>query len=470
MRQLLLLAPALLLSGCGVPNPRASYAGGDVQVFAVSLMGEDVGYMTMAVENLGEDSLLVSQEMEWLIILLGTERRVTMSTRARTGLDFDLGSLVMAMSDGTSDIRVSAVRRDGAIETTIDTSGREVTRIIEFRGDYLPAFMDLAVAGMEWSPGEERFYETFDPSTGSILEARVVCQDVETMDLLGDQVQAYRLLVSQAGMSNKVWVHEGQIVRQEERGIGMLLTRVPPGTDGMAVPTRDLYQVYSVASTIVDDPRSGGERVWLLEGDIDWSLFTLDYFDLQSSGPGPVVTVRAFPPPPGSIREFPMTDVPEQIREYLRPEPLLQSDDPAIVALAGQLTEGSRDAWEAAMAICRYVDVAVEGVPTVSLPSAVEVLDSMRGDCNEHTALFVALARAAGIPAVVCNGIVYMDNGVFGYHAWPAVWVGEWVAMEPTFGMVLADATHIILAMGSLEDQYTINAVIGRLSVREILE
>jgi transglutaminase-like putative cysteine protease len=165
-----------------------------------------------------------------------------------------------------------------------------------------------------------------------------------------------------------------------------------------------------------------------------------------------------------------MAGLPDSLAEHLVAEPLIPCDDPAVKALADSLTAGAANSWEAVSAICRYVDLAVEDVPTVSLPSAVDVLDAMRGDCNEHTALFVALARAAGIPSAVCNGIVYIDHGRFGYHAWPAVWVGDWVAMDPTFGMPVADATHIILAMGSLEDQYAINAVIGRLSVREIPE
>lgn len=470
MRVICRFLPFLLLLSCDSPLPRASHAAADLQRFSVTLQGQSVGYMTMTVERLGEDSLLVQQDMEWVIVLLGTERHVSMNSLARTGLDFDLGSLTMMMSDGTSQIRVAARRTDSAIETTIDTSGREIVRRVDFDGGYLPAFMDLAAAGMQWSPGEERVYQTFDPSTGSILEARVTCQAVETVDLLGDPVPAFRLLISTAGMNNLVWVHEGQIIREEEQGLGMVLTRVPPGTDGRIEPGSDLYMLYSVSSTVVQNPRAGGVRVWLLQGDIDWDIFRLSYPGLQSCSPGPVVTVTAVMVPVGDILPFPIAEVPDSLLPHLQPEPLIQCDDPAIVALADSLTAGAANSWEAAAAICRFVDLAVEDVPTVSLPSAVDVLDSMRGDCNEHTALFVALARAAGIPAAVCNGIVYIDEGRFGYHAWPAVWIGEWVAMDPTFGMLLADATHIILAMGDLEDQYTINAVIGRLSVREITD
>jgi hypothetical protein len=40
--------------------------------------------------------------------------------------------------------------------------------------------------------------------------------------------------------------------------------------------------------------------------------------------------------------------------------------------------------------------------------------------------------------------------------------------MDPTFGQHVADATHIILAEGSLESQYVITSVMGRLSVSEV--
>jgi hypothetical protein len=133
--KILQLAPAVLMGlACGAPQPRASRASSDLQRFAVGLQGQHVGYMPMTVEEQGADSLLVTQDMMWVINLLGTERRVTMNSSARTGRDLDLGYISMVMSDGTSDIRVSAVRREGSLETVIDTSGRLINRSVEFGG------------------------------------------------------------------------------------------------------------------------------------------------------------------------------------------------------------------------------------------------------------------------------------------------------------------------------------------------
>ena len=45
-------------------------------------------------------------------------------------------------------------------------------------------------------------------------------------------------------------------------------------------------------------------------------------------------------------------------------------------------------------------------------PMDYKLLRSAKGDCNEHTALFVSLARAARIPTRIAAGLVYSDEQV----------------------------------------------------------
>ena len=477
-RFLLVFIAVFAVSGCGaeagedvnqesieiIASVHGSYASADYQKFAVSLQGEDVGYMTMQTEVIG-DSLFITQTMEWHLLLMGTTRTVSMDVEARTGTNMDLGYLNMSMSDGTSLIGAVAVRTGNSVELTMSTSGRDIVSINEFEGDFLPAFVDLASATMEWAEGDVRTFPTFDPSTGMIFEAVVTCEAMENVSLMGDMVQAARLVIVQQGMRNTVWVYEGQIVREEEAGMGMILTRVAPDTNDNIVPSSDLYEVYAVTSNTVGNPRDTGERSWLLIGDIDWNEFELEYPGIQNATDGPVITVTSTVPQNPVV--FPMEEVSGELSSFLEADAMIQCYDTVMVSVADSLTEGASDAWEAVAAISRFVDRQVENVPTVSLPSAVDVLDNLRGDCNEHTILTVALCRAVGIPAVTCAGIVYVDNGIFGYHAWPAVWVGEWVAIDPTFGQQIADCTHIVLAQGSLDAQYVVNGVLGRLSVEE---
>jgi transglutaminase-like putative cysteine protease len=101
--------------------------------------------------------------------------------------------------------------------------------------------------------------------------------------------------------------------------------------------------------------------------------------------------------------------------------------------------------------------------PSMTVPSARETLRALRGDCNEHAVLLTALARAAGIPARVVAGAVYLDGG-FLYHAWTELWLGPWVSADAVFGQLPADATHVKLLEGGPERHLELAQVIGRLS------
>ena len=156
------------------------------------------------------------------------------------------------------------------------------------------------------------------------------------------------------------------------------------------------------------------------------------------------------------------------LRDALEPEPLIQSDDPRIVRRAREITaaraQRGPDPTRVAEQLANAVFNMLEKEVTISVPSAVQVLESLRGDCNEHTVLYVALARALGLPARTAVGLVYL-RGLFFYHAWPEVWLGEWVAVDPTFGDAPADAAHIRFVIGGLAQQVEIVRLIGRLQI-----
>jgi transglutaminase-like putative cysteine protease len=152
---------------------------------------------------------------------------------------------------------------------------------------------------------------------------------------------------------------------------------------------------------------------------------------------------------------------------YLKPEPFIESDAPEIRAEAEKMVAGITGTRARAERLVREVNSYVEKRPTVSLPSALEVLRTRVGDCNEHTALFVAMARSLGIPARISVGLAYV-RGAFYYHAWPEVYIDEgqgrglWLPVDPTFNQFPADATHLRLARGGLDKQTAILPLVGR--------
>jgi hypothetical protein len=68
----------------------------------------------------------------------------------------------------------------------------------------------------------------------------------------------------------------------------------------------------------------------------------------------------------------------------------------------------------------------------------------------------------------VVNGIVYSaDFDGFLYHSWnESLLDGQWTAVDPTFGQLPADATHLRLVEGeALSDLLPLVELIGRIRV-----
>jgi hypothetical protein len=139
---------------------------------------------------------------------------------------------------------------------------------------------------------------------------------------------------------------------------------------------------------------------------------------------------------------------PPDVARFLAPTADSQSDDPGIVAKAKEIIGAERDSRAAAHAIVRWVYQTLEKRDGIrGTASAVETLASRRGDCTEHAALVVALARAVGIPARNTSGIVLVGGTPprAGYHEWPELWLGEWVIMDAALGRYDVGPTYIWL-------------------------
>lgn len=167
---------------------------------------------------------------------------------------------------------------------------------------------------------------------------------------------------------------------------------------------------------------------------------------------------------------YPLSPTPAAAAE-LRPTPFIQSEHQDIKRTAAEVVGDATDLYTASSRLSHYVykHVRDEYVPAYS--NALEAWSSGRGDCTEHSVLFVALARAAGIPARVAVGIAYWKAGNgFGWHAWAEVGDGRggWYSVDPTWDQPIADVTHIKLAGGGPAEQARIVMLLGRLKITEM--
>jgi len=140
-----------------------------------------------------------------------------------------------------------------------------------------------------------------------------------------------------------------------------------------------------------------------------------------------------------------------QLAAYLRPSPLVESDDPKIAAFARAAGGGSVDARMRRLVAA--VQARMSG-PVVyrGYLGARAALEAREGDCTEFALLLAAAARARGIPARVAAGVAYGSRFVgkphaFGPHMWVQAWNGErWASYDAGLGAF--DAGHVALVVG----------------------
>ncbi len=136
----------------------------------------------------------------------------------------------------------------------------------------------------------------------------------------------------------------------------------------------------------------------------------------------------------------------EEVSLGLRATVEFPTTDPRIVALAQKAVGDAADPAEKVRRLTSFVSDLLEDEYGQDSLSVLQAVEKGVGDCTEHSALFVTLARAAGIPARTAGGLMYMGDDVqaFGGHAWAEVVLdGAWVPVDPTFDQPVADPLHV---------------------------
>ena len=142
-------------------------------------------------------------------------------------------------------------------------------------------------------------------------------------------------------------------------------------------------------------------------------------------------TTRPFPKPSG-----------ESLQENLKETQYWQVNNPRIKELAAKY-KTPKEIYDFVWQSLSYDYQRVR--PNVERLGAISALESpSMAICMEFTDLFIAIARAAGIPAREINGYAYTENPLIQplslvadvLHAWPEYWNNElnaWVPVDPTW-------------------------------------
>lgn len=444
-------------------------AEGDDQYMGLFLDGQRVGWSRTRQTPIAE-GFQFEQEARFRVNSMGTVHDIATTGSAETDAKGHVRSFRASVGAQTP-ILVEGRWADGVMHVTLRGAGDRPTDM-ELAMPVAPVIgqtIGAWVEGQTLAPGARFTVPYFDPVTQTATTGDVVVQNPE---VLPDGEPGWWLKTDFGGFQTRRLVDaRGRVLREESTmGIGgtllaVAMTRGEAMRDAVAAPP----ELTALASVPVE--AEPGATVSTLQ------VSGIDTASLRSQPPVQVVTgdtVTISVPLLAELRH----DLPVAGTGDTEATALLPATHPEIVAKAREVVGDATDRLAATQRLVAFVDGYLEKVPVVDVPDGLAVLRAGKGDCNEHTALFVSLARALGIPSRIAAGLVYHPalGQAYFYHAWPEVRLGPddasgqagWVPVDPTFGQLPADARHLKLVEGDLAQQAQILSVMGRIRLRVV--
>ena len=452
---------------------RSMFSGGVVVAdswMQISLNGQKIGYSHTSIESDEKNAIQkyqVYNSTELKLVVMDKPQSVTVSSTSSLDALYHLQDFSFNMRSGDYKMNIVGQRMSGdSFDVKVRAAGSSSSVRINIADDaivYSP-MVELALRSIK--PGKKKRIRTFNPLSMTTEDILVKALRYESITNMNKVCSATLLSADYQGLKILTWIDsDGKVLRQETPFGWTLeacdaetaLANVEGGAgsydllDGLAVPVTGMVD------------RSVDKLKIKINGFIlDPELLVTHRQQLLAHGSNSVDMVLLKETIP--TNSISLSDMPSDVQKFLESSVYIQSDDKDIIARAKSIVGSEKNSMKAALAICDWVNEKMDKTPAISVPSARDILKVMSGDCNEHTYLFTALARSVGLPTKVTVGIVY-NKGFFYYHAWPAVYVGRWVEMDPTFGQHAVDVTHIKLLEGELQEQMKLMGVIGRISI-----
>ncbi|MDF2773092.1 MAG: putative transglutaminase protein [Geminicoccaceae bacterium] len=480
-------APAKRLAEAALRvSPGASF-------YRVEQDGRQIGFASSTIDTI-TGGLQITDYLAADLPIGGRDHRATANSDVRLSRKLSLDEFTLSFESDGAPIAVSGRSvGDSSLRIVIahDESAADTQHVSLSAPVVLPTIVPLAIALAE-DPQVGRTYtlSSFDPvalvpkplTVRVEAESSFAVPDSARFDegrkrwtvARRDSVRAWRI-ATDGPTAVRAWVDEQGRIVELTHALGFSLHRtayeiafenwrLDGGTRPRAVAaSRDILETTAIAASVPLERRRPARVQVRLRG-ADLRRYALAGGRQQLNG-DTLTIVREDDSPGASPYSMPMPlSTRMAFRRELSPEPLVQTGDRRIVALARRIRGDSRDPVVVARRINEWVHDSLKKAVSVTVPSAIQVLDSRSGDCNEHTQLFIALSRAAGVPARAAAGLAHL-GGKFYYHAWPEVFVGKWIAVDPTFGQFPADAAHLRFVYGGLTQQAELLRLMGTLKI-----
>ena len=393
---------------------------------------------------------------------MGLVQDLALSTDARLFPDLSLASFEFSMDSGRFQFKAKGkVSKERLVVRITGSGGPQQVEIPVKRPLHLASVLHDAVIAGGMKPGETRTFQVLDIASPGRTPVSVHLVGKEEIVVQQRPRAASRVTLRYKGITQSAWISETGEVLREEGPLGLRLEKTDPqeAVSGIAPsPGRDLTRFASVpVDTPVRNPATRTRLLLEIEG---VPTAGLDLHGGRQSFSGKVLVVEK--ERLDGLEENP--GIPPAAARFLGPSPFIPSDQGAFIELAGKITKGKTHPLEKIQSLVAWIAKNIEKKPVASVPDALSVLKNRAGDCNEYAVLLAALARAAGIPARVEAGLVYL-KGRFYYHAWNRVHVGRWVTVDALFNQIPADVTHIRLIADALQKPLDLVSVLGKIRI-----
>ena len=431
--------------------------------WSIYYRGEKIGYASQSIAPKAKGYKL-NDYSRVNLNLLGTVQPAETRLEMEADEDWILQRFDFALSSKEIGFKARGAVTNNKLSLDIDSAGHRSSREITLtQAPYLLASLKPYVVTQQLETGKKFYFSTFDPSTLSQQVTTIIIEGREQIRIGTRLEPAIKMRQSFAGISVLSWVDVHGRTLKEESPAGMSMTRQSQA-EAKNLPSRSvssdmIAQAAIPVTTSIPDAKSLS-AVRLKLGGVDLTSFALDGGRQKLTGDRLIVIredLSTLTPTGIPVRE-------PRLQTFLQPTAFMQSDHPTIKSLAARIVGSESKALMASIKLKDWVYRELAKEPTISIPNALEVLRVKKGDCNEHTVLFNALARAAGIPAKTVVGVVYL-RGAFYYHAWSEIWLGRWVALDSVLNQFPADVTHVNFIEGDIDRHVDILQLIGNLKI-----
>ena len=445
--------------GGDIPNP--SMEAQDKEWREIYLKDRKVGYAVSLMRPF-KTGYFIQEELFLKLNLMGLGRNLYSLTQVQTDEKLLLRSFHLMMNSGVVRFRMSG-KVEG--EFLVLSSGGQSSKKIRMRQiPMVSSSMAYFFRSKKVKVGDIFRLPLLDPSTLMQTELEIKVTAKQPLTLHRVSYDAFRLETDLWGKPLTFWVDENGETLKEEGFMGFTTVkssaaRAPEGIEGGA----DLYEMTAV---VPDRPLKDPVRLSYLkmkvEG-VDQKSPVLNSGRQRMHEGTLEIQKEKLPSPSSSIRG--QQGIPQDWKGFLEPEFNIESRDKEILEAIQRIAGGDRDPVSVARKCLQWVYRNVEKKPVLSIPSALEVLRTRAGDCNEHATLLTALLRAAQIPARLSIGLVYTRDKFY-YHAWTEAYLGEWISMDATLNQMPADASHLKLLEGNLDKQIEMASWIGEIKLQ----